>query len=112
MTSSAEDLGSAGFDFEHGFGVVNGCALADKFGPTTPPAPEIDELLRLLCRLLPSICQNLPAGSQSSKPTAASTASGQLDPTTLAYAAGYLAGRREARGAASKPGCCCGDGNP
>ncbi|QDV34175.1 S8 family serine peptidase [Tautonia plasticadhaerens] len=33
ITSTAEDLGPAGFDFEHGFGVVNGCALLRRFAP-------------------------------------------------------------------------------
>ena len=33
ITSTAEDIGTAGYDFEHGFGVVNGCALLRRFAP-------------------------------------------------------------------------------
>jgi Subtilase family len=43
MRSTAEDLGTAGFDFDHGFGVVNACAL--------------EEQLRLR---RPSICERYP----------------------------------------------------
>jgi subtilisin family serine protease len=31
VTSTAEDLGASGYDFMHGHGVVDGCALAEKF---------------------------------------------------------------------------------
>ena len=51
MRSTARDLGAAGFDFDHGFGVVGGCALARRFSPIGP----ID-----ICRRFPRICERRP----------------------------------------------------
>ena len=47
ITSTAQDLGATGYDFEHGFGVIDGCALARKFPPIV-----ID-----ICRRYPWICR-------------------------------------------------------
>lgn len=68
LTSTAEDLGSAGYDFEHGYGVVDGCALARKLGCVGKP---IDHLCRRypwictprveICRRYPWICRGIPA---------------------------------------------------
>ncbi len=51
MRSTAEDLGSAGFDFDHGAGVVNGCALAREFAPFRPVRP-FD-----ICKIIPDLCK-------------------------------------------------------
>lgn len=51
MRSTATDLGAAGFDFDTGFGVVGGCALARRFTPIGP----ID-----ICRRFPRICERRP----------------------------------------------------
>lgn len=62
ITTTAQDLGTTGYDFEHGFGVVDGCALARRFPPTVtnicqrypwicrPPFSDI-------CRRYPSLCR-------------------------------------------------------
>jgi subtilisin family serine protease len=46
LTSTADDLGAAGYDFEHGYGVVNGCALQQRFRPV------ID-----ICKRYPWLCE-------------------------------------------------------
>jgi hypothetical protein len=51
MRSTAQDLGTAGFDFDHGFGVVNGCALYRRFRRFVP----ID-----ICRRFPWLCRPRP----------------------------------------------------
>ena len=53
MRSTAQDLGTAGFDFDHGFGVVGGCALARMFAPALPPPIDI-------CRRFPHLCYDRP----------------------------------------------------
>jgi len=70
MRSTAEDLGTGGFDFDHGFGVVGGCMLYRRFRPIKPinickrfpqlcqPRPiPID-----ICRRFPEICRGVPPG--------------------------------------------------
>lgn len=47
ITSTAQDLGPSGYDFEHGFGVIDGCKLADKF-----PLIVIN-----ICERFPWICR-------------------------------------------------------
>jgi len=47
LTSTAEDLGASGYDFQHGFGVVNGCALQLRFAP--PPTINLCERYPFLC---------------------------------------------------------------
>ncbi len=69
MTSTAQDLGAAGYDFDHGFGVVNGCELLRRLRPRPPvidlcrrypwlcrPRPPIIDL----CRRFPWLCRDLP----------------------------------------------------
>jgi hypothetical protein len=51
LRTTAEDLGAAGFDFDHGFGVISGCALYRRFRIRWP----ID-----ICRIAPHICQDRP----------------------------------------------------
>jgi subtilisin family serine protease len=65
MRSTAEDLGAAGFDFDHGFGVVGGCALYKRFRPFEPfdickrypwlCKPPID-----ICKRYPQLCKGIP----------------------------------------------------
>ncbi|MFN8279765.1 MAG: S8 family serine peptidase [Saprospiraceae bacterium] len=68
LTSSARDLGTAGFDFLYGYGVVNGCKIIDKLYPFNicERYPRICELLRRdkikildFCRINPLICKKL-----------------------------------------------------
>lgn len=50
--STCRDLGTTGFDFDHGFGVVSGCAIADRL---TLREPRLN-----LCALIPRLCQRVP----------------------------------------------------
>ncbi len=47
ITTTAQDLGTTGYDFQHGFGVIDGCALARRFPPVV-----VD-----ICRRYPWICR-------------------------------------------------------
>lgn len=83
ITTTAQDLGTTGYDFEHGFGVIDGCALAGKFPPTVtnicqrypwicrPPFLDICRRFPWLCtgeippvvdfcRRFPHLCRNIP----------------------------------------------------
>ncbi len=50
VTSTAQDLGTRGYDFSHGYGVVNGCSIARQLRPII-----ID-----ICRLRPHLCRPIP----------------------------------------------------
>jgi hypothetical protein len=62
ITSTAQDLGATGYDFQHGFGVIDGCTLARRFQPVVvhpcirypwicrPPFADI-------CRRYPQLCR-------------------------------------------------------
>ena len=52
MRSTAEDLGTEGFDFDHGFGVVGGCELHRRFRPKSSPFD--------ICKRFPWLCQPRP----------------------------------------------------
>ena len=52
MRATAEDRGTAGFDFDYGFGVVGGCALYRRL---RPPIGPID-----ICRRFPWLCRPRP----------------------------------------------------
>jgi hypothetical protein len=52
--SSCRDLGAGGYDFDHGFGVVGGCAIADRIGTAMRP------LEMNLCALIPRLCAQVP----------------------------------------------------
>jgi len=54
VRSTCQDLGAAGYDFDHGFGVINGCAIVDKLVPRIV-GPVID-----LCRRFPDLCRRPP----------------------------------------------------
>jgi subtilisin family serine protease len=66
MRSTALDLGASGFDFDHGFGVVDGCALYKRFRPPIfidickrypwlcYPRPGLD-----ICKRYPQLCRNI-----------------------------------------------------
>ncbi len=119
LTSTAEDLGTSGYDFRHGWGVVNGCALADKVAPpeepsVPPPSPGVPPELAQFCRRYPWICRLLfgtaggAASGLSSEPSRlaamfeASPAAGrELSDAELAFLLGYLS-----RGNSSDGGRC------
>lgn len=50
--STCQDLGSSGYDLDHGFGVVNGCAIADRLRLPTPP--------KNICKIVPDLCKPRP----------------------------------------------------
>jgi subtilisin family serine protease len=52
LRTTALDLGAAGFDFDFGFGVVQGCKLADQWVKVDP--------VRGICDLLPQLCGTRP----------------------------------------------------
>lgn len=56
ITSTAVDLGSSGYDFKHGHGVINGCALAGRFNPLI----EFCKRSPLLCHGFPNRFRNNP----------------------------------------------------
>lgn len=59
LTSTAEDLGATGYDFQHGFGLVDGGALREKLAPQS----SVDLCTRYpwLCKPIPlEICQRHP----------------------------------------------------
>lgn len=69
MRSSATDLGAAGFDFDHGFGVVGGCALYRRFRPVIGPIDICRRFPRIclprpipidICRRFPELCRGIP----------------------------------------------------
>ena len=67
ITTTAEDLGTAGYDFEHGYGVINGCAITDRVVPKPPPKiPSFCDRYPIICRYLrfcrryPWACRRLP----------------------------------------------------
>ncbi len=51
ITSTAQDLGTTGYDYQHGYGVVDGCKLADKVVPV---------LVYDICKKYPWLCKKLP----------------------------------------------------
>jgi subtilisin family serine protease len=65
--STCRDLGTNGYDFDHGFGVVSGCAIANRFGVREPQLnlcaliPGLCERIRVpvdICQLYPHLCQD------------------------------------------------------
>jgi subtilisin family serine protease len=42
LASTAKDLGDAGYDYEHGYGVVDGARLRDELCDEPPPQPPSD----------------------------------------------------------------------
>ena len=66
LRSTAQDLGTSGFDFDYGYGVVNGCALYKRFRPPIKidfcqrypwlcyPRPGLD-----ICKRYPWLCRNI-----------------------------------------------------
>lgn len=106
IRSTAEDLGTAGFDFDHGFGVVGGCALYRRFAPAMIDCRRFPWLCR--DRVLPGdICRRFPAlcrGATTSGFEAASAEGGAAMEYALegsdfeemlaaAYQAGYYDGQ-------------------
>jgi len=139
MRSTAEDRGTAGFDFDYGFGVVGGCALYRRFRPRVPidickrypwlcqPRPiPID-----ICKRFPEICRGIPfppipprpgPGPELIGPTEGTTeeldvgelVDGNLEELLLTmWQAGYYDGQQAPGGYSTKPaspGCStCGE---
>jgi subtilisin family serine protease len=62
LTSTADDLGASGFDFDHGFGVVDGCELATKLRARVDIVTICDRFPWLcdelsLCKRFPRLCE-------------------------------------------------------
>jgi subtilisin family serine protease len=49
ITKTAEDRGLVGYDFEYGWGIVNGCGLAERLCPPEPEKPEPERPRRRRC---------------------------------------------------------------
>jgi Subtilase family len=113
---SAEDLGTAGFDFDHGFGVVGGCRLARPLGPfeadpvdTSQPVEEPAGSISPHGAVTPQpVRQSWVAAAKVGEPTQRSHLGELID---AAWQAGYNEAR-QAYGAEAKPsgteGCGCG----
>lgn len=137
VTSTAQDLGPAGYDLDHGFGVVNGCELQRRFSPVVPnPIPNICRRFPGLCRppidicrRYPWLCRDTPVPVPPIPPipplprppqTAPTMEAGEYgegdegdgaagDPVEEAYLMGYIAGMGAApAGTKSASGCGCG----
>ena len=135
LTSTAEDLGAAGYDLDHGYGLVNGCSLVTKF-ETPGPGGDICRrypwlcrrpLPRIFCELFPWACAipipdrpgfpPLPQGATDAAGFAAAMSSGQMEvpPEEAEAALGYLLGYYSAladapqspRAATGGGGCGC-----
>lgn len=128
MRSTADDLGAAGFDFDHGFGVVGGCELYRRFRPRI----SIDICKRYpwlckprpipvdVCKRFPEICRGIlpkkippiPSSEQtqitSTTDMAVETEIGELEDIDLAdlleamWQAGYYDGQQVAIGEGAK----------
>lgn len=118
MRSTAEDLGSAGFDFDHGFGVVGGCALYRRFRPGVPLdlCKQYPWLCRSrpipvdICARFPEICRGIPPQPTPSAIDLAGTAGvSAFDEADLgellqaAYQAGYYDGQQASAGGQARP---------
>jgi subtilisin family serine protease len=127
MRSTAEDRGTAGFDFDYGFGVVSGCALYNKFRPRVPidickrfpwlcrPRPiPID-----ICRRFPEICRGIPVppippippgpGPQEGMSVEMMDNENLEDMLHAMWELGYHDGQQAAKTQGAKPagsGCC------
>jgi hypothetical protein len=130
MTSTAEDLGPTGYDFEHGHGVVDGCVLVDKLTPKDPPKlPDI-------CDRYPWICDprwwrwfrwfsaspgsNAVVEEATAEPLQSMEAfalsleeqggNAPVSPAQLAYQVGYWLGKKGSSSSdAPNPPCRCSD---
>ena len=60
LTTTAQDLGTAGYDFAHGYGVVNGCVIARQLRPYIIDLCRIRPHLCRPIRLPPEICRRYP----------------------------------------------------
>ncbi len=125
LTSTAEDLGTTGYDFDHGFGVVNGCTIATRFGePERPEKPQICTMFPWLCARFPWLCTigtaatselaskvdpgNSAAADCASAPDGAGTGDVPADENDQLVLLGYLAGALASK--ESGPGNGSGDG--
>jgi hypothetical protein len=120
MRSTAIDLGTAGFDFDHGFGVVGGCALYQKFRPVVPTdfCRRYPWICADICRRIPWLCRGIPrppfaaaAGMQGREPDY-----GELEALLVAlWEAGHLQapkGADDAPAGDAAQDCGCGGRKP
>lgn len=140
LTTTAQDLGVAGYDFRHGYGVVDGCALQRRLQPPRPVLDLCDRYPWLcrsipvdLCRRYPWLCRPIPprpprppvppfadatpVGDSSEREPSALQDDGDPamaalgdDPVALSYALGYYDGQQGASTGAAKPESDCGCG--
>lgn len=134
LTSTAVDLGPSGYDFQHGYGVVDGCKIVDKVagGPVIVDPCRRFPWLCDLCRRYPWICKGIPGwppkpwgsgpGTGASDSATADPAqlaeawqvfaeegeSGEIPPEAFAYVLGLFAGQRTAEPAKPEHRCSCG----
>jgi subtilisin family serine protease len=127
LTSTAEDLGTAGYDLEHGFGVVNGCELKRRLAPVRIPDPVrpinlCDRYPWLcgpggLCLRFPWLCRGIPVPPRPPLAPAFADAEAQpdgapTDPIEAAFQMGYIAGMGATQTAPpAAPAAKCGCGN-
>jgi len=122
MRLTAEDLGSAGFDFDHGFGAVSGCRLVRLFGrPESVPSespPPIPVPRRPRTARMPIGPERVPqpAAPCTPEPDASQVnaqAEGLAELFKATWQAGYNEGRRasgnESANAGGSGSCGCGD---
>jgi hypothetical protein len=103
ITYTAADVGSTGYNFLHGFGVVGGRRSADRLSPERPVSgicrrhPWLCERLPELCRRYPALCQrlNLPPAPPGPQPpeSGVEAALEEDEAIVLAYFAGLDDGR-------------------
>jgi hypothetical protein len=124
MRSTAQDLGTSGFDFDYGFGVVNGCALYKRFRPSIIidickrypwlcyPRPGID-----ICKRYPWLCRSIQPMLDVAAEAAEDSDMGALDDIDLGelmemawkigfYDAQHGSGKADAAASESDEGCC------
>lgn len=73
ITSTAKDLGEAGYDLLHGYGVVDGSNILNKLYPEElkdcEPNPEkcLNLLFQYLCERYPNLCEKIALITENSK---------------------------------------------
>jgi hypothetical protein len=128
LTSTAIDLGPTGYDYAYGYGVVDGCAIADKVAPVIinicdryPWFCKLGDL----CRRYPWLCkQGFPVIRLPNQPVAEATTqvdelmttvmeqmqASNITPEEAMYIMGYLQGSTAApQKTANKEDCGCKD---
>lgn len=59
VRTTAQDIGTTGFDFGTGYGLVNACAMREKLVPSiVPPPPPV--VPTSICDIFPQLCKPVP----------------------------------------------------